>query len=307
MFSRVASSGVAWGFAVLLVVWPVRSGIDRGTLDEFAAAATPPAVAQEAAVALDQARQDPNPEIELSANIAVSERKEQRPPQADVPAQVASLETFVPVAPSLPIAEPFGLAAVPVARGDIPAKWSGVEADIRAGNEILAQCRSNGPCPKAAQHFLAIIAEGRAQSGRTRIGIINRAVNLAIEPTSDLAQWGVPDKWSAPLETFATGKGDCEDYAIAKYVALTAAGVAAEDVKLIVVRNTAANEDHAVVAVHADGRWIVLDNRWLTLVEDREMLQVIPLFVLDDEGARQFSPVALTGMRRTSAPGSLGF
>lgn len=178
MFSRVASSGVAWGFAVLLVVWPVRSGIDRGTLDEFAAAATPPAVAQEAAVALDQARQDPNPEIELSANIAVSERKEQRPPQADVPAQVASLETFVPVAPSLPIAEPFGLAAVPVARGDIPAKWSGVEADIRAGNEILAQCRSNGPCPKAAQHFLAIIAEGRAQSGRTRIGIINRAVNF---------------------------------------------------------------------------------------------------------------------------------
>ena len=44
---------------------------------------------------------------------------------------------------------------------------------------------------------------------------------------SDLAQWGVIDRWSAPLETFTTGRGDCEDYAIAKYVALTAAGVAA--------------------------------------------------------------------------------
>ena len=40
-----------------------------------------------------------------------------------------------------------------------------------------------------------------------------------------MAQWGVPDRWSPPLETLATGRGDCEDYAIAKYVALTAAGI----------------------------------------------------------------------------------
>jgi len=24
-------------------------------------------------------------------------------------------------------------------------------------------------------------------------------------------QWGVDDCWSPPLETFATGRGDCED------------------------------------------------------------------------------------------------
>ncbi len=83
-----------------------------------------------------------------------------------------------------------------------------------------------------------------------------------------MAQWGVPDRWSAPLETFATKKGDCEDYAIAKYVALTEAGIAADDVKLIIIRNTAANEDHAVTAVRLDGAWIILDNRWLSLVED---------------------------------------
>ena len=78
----------------------------------------------------------------------------------------------------------------------------------------------------------------------------------------------MPDRWSAPLETFTTSRGDCEDYAIAKYVALTAAGVPAQDVKLVIVRNTAANEDHAVVAVRNGGDWIMLDNRWLTLVKD---------------------------------------
>jgi predicted transglutaminase-like cysteine proteinase len=307
MFSRVASSGIAWGFGVLLVVWPVRSGIDHGTLDEFAAVATPNVMAQEAAATLDAPQRGLTPDVASAADIAAPAQKEQDPTPAVASAKVASLEPFIPQAPSQPMTEPFGLAAMPVTSGDIAAKWSGVEADIRAGNEILGRCGDGGACPRAARNFLAIVAEGRAQNGRVRIGVINRAINLAIEPTSDLAQWGTPDKWSAPLETFTTGKGDCEDYAIAKYVALTAAGVAARDVRLIVVRNTAAQEDHAVVAVHIDDRWIVLDNRWLTLVEDREMPQVVPLFVLDDTGVRQFAPIALTGMHRVSAPGSLGF
>jgi predicted transglutaminase-like cysteine proteinase len=141
-------------------------------------------------------------------------------------------------------------------------------------------------------------------SGRARIGVINRAINLAIRPASDLAQWGVPDRWSAPLDTFTTGRGDCEDYAIAKYVALTEAGFDAGDVRLVIVRNTAAGEDHAIVAVRLNGDWIMLDNRWLTLVDDVDMPQAIPLFVLDRGGVRQFAPAAMTAARRPSAPAS---
>jgi predicted transglutaminase-like cysteine proteinase len=116
----------------------------------------------------------------------------------------------------------------------------------------------------------------------------------------------VPDRWSAPLETFTTGKGDCEDYAIAKYVALTEVGIADDDLKLMIVRNTAANEDHAVTAVRLDGSWIILDNRWLRLVEDTAMPQAVPLYALDNEGARQFLPDVLIGERRTPpAPASI--
>jgi predicted transglutaminase-like cysteine proteinase len=124
---------------------------------------------------------------------------------------------------------------------------------------------------------------------------------------SDLAQWGVPDRWSSPLETFTTGRGDCEDYAIAKYVALTAAGVAAEDVRLVIVRDVAVGQDHAIVATRLDGNWIMLDNRWLRLVEDGDMRQVVPLFVLDNDGVKQFAPAAMSGVRRASAPASLRF
>jgi len=209
--------------------------------------------------------------------------------------------------------EPFGLSTVPVTFGGILDKWTGLETDVRADREILAYCRKNAAtCPAAAQKFLAVIAEGRAVTGRARIGVINRAVNMAIRPMSDLAQWGVPDRWSAPLETFSTGRGDCEDYAIAKYVALTEAGVAEEDLRFVVVRDLALKQDHAVIAARLSGKWIVLDNRWLTLVEDTAMRQIVPLFVLDRDGVKQFTPVLVADAHRTpapaaAAPGALGF
>ena len=135
-----------------------------------------------------------------------------------------------------------------------------------------------------------IVAQGRAQTGRARIGVINRAINLSIRPMSDLAQWGVTDRWSAPLVTLTTGRGDCEDYAIAKYVALLQAGVAAQDVRLVIMRDLASGVDHAVVAARLDGDWVILDNRWLVLVKDSEMRRVIPLFVLDETGVAQSAP-----------------
>ncbi len=204
---------------------------------------------------------------------------------------VAAIDPAAPSSAISSAAEPFGLNVVPVTDGNVIMKWNGVRADIRAESEVLAVCReSMEHCPAAAQKFLAVIADGRAHAGRARIGVINRAINLAIAPMSDLAQWGEPDVWSAPLQTLTTGRGDCEDYAIAKYVALKEAGVAAADVRLVIVRDLAVGQDHAVVAVRVDGSWIMLDNRWLALVQDIELPRVVPLFVLNDDGVKEFAP-----------------
>jgi predicted transglutaminase-like cysteine proteinase len=202
-----------------------------------------------------------------------------------------------------PQALPFGLAAERVSEGKILHKWIDVQSEIREDKEILASCRENASsCPPAAQVFLAIVDEGRARSGRARVGVINRAINLAIIPTSDLVQWGVVDRWSAPLETFTTRRGDCEDYAIAKYVALQAAGVAPEDIELVVVRNTDTNENHAVVAVRLDGTWVILDNRRLALVPAREIRRATPLFVIDEQGVRQFMAPTANAQLREGVP-----
>jgi len=270
MFGRVA----ALSCAILLIAWPARAQMD------FASSALPRSVA-----ATDAATQKPS--------------HEQRRGEGDDAEAAGSASREATPSP----AEPFGLESTVVGTGSILTKWRGVEADIRADWQILARCEDGAACPPAAQRFLTIVAQGRAQHGRARVGVINRAINLAIKPMSDLAQWGVIDRWSAPLGTFTTGRGDCEDYAIAKYVALTAAGVAAEDIRLV-VRDTVAGEYHVIVAVRLDGAWLTLDNRWLTLVVDIELPQVVPLFVLDGDGVRQFAPPALADASRPSTPAS---
>jgi predicted transglutaminase-like cysteine proteinase len=189
----------------------------------------------------------------------------------------------------------FGMETEPVA-GKVAAKWRAVEADIDREQQVLARCRAQEACPVAAQNLLDIVAEGAGRTGRARVGLINRAVDLAIRPTSDEAQWGVADHWSPPFETLQTHRGDCEDYAIVKYLALLQAGLPQDDVKIVILQNLLPKEDHAAVAARVDGQWLILDNRRLALVRDTKMVGSIPKFVLDEDGTRRFVPSNRAGL-----------
>lgn len=172
--------------------------------------------------------------------------------------------------------------------GRIFDKWQRVTADIARDVDVLRRCIAGNPCPPVARRLLDISMAGARRSGRARVGLINRAVDLAIAPVSDLKQWGVIDRWSAPLETLQSRRGDCEDYAILKYVALLAAGLPAGDVKIVVLKHLWPREEHAAVAARVDGDWLILDNRTLTLVRDTDLARSIPEYVLDQDGTRRF-------------------
>lgn len=187
-------------------------------------------------------------------------------------------------------AEPFGMFAFRAPEGVLWTKWRGVAADIARDAETMARCRASAAqCSPAAARFLAVIDEVRRHDGRARLETVNRAVNDAIRYTGDMEQHGVADLWSAPLATFASGRGDCEDYAIAKYVALRESGVAAEDMRVVLVRDLVVREDHAVLAVREGGRWMILDNRSMAPIADSEARSFMPLFALDQEGVKLFA------------------
>lgn len=188
-------------------------------------------------------------------------------------------------------AEPFGVSATRIYFGGILAKWLGVIARLDDEHVQLALCEGDREhcASDAASRFLAIIDTARQREGRARIGEINRAINLAIRPMSDLAQFGATDVWSSPLVTFYRGAGDCEDYAIAKYVALRMAGIAAEDLRIVVVSDVIRDEGHAVAAVRLDGHWLILDNRRMSMVEDVAVRNYRPIFAIDQFGVMKYS------------------
>jgi predicted transglutaminase-like cysteine proteinase len=148
----------------------------------------------------------------------------------------------------------------------------------------------------AALPFLDIVERAKARNGRARLGEINRAINLAIRPVSDLAQYGAIDVWRSPLATFANGAGDCEDYAIAKLIALRLAGIPAEDLKLLILHDTLRGEDHAAVAARLDGRWLTLDNRRMAMVEDAEVRNYRPTFLIDRDGVKRYRDAPLPAL-----------
>jgi predicted transglutaminase-like cysteine proteinase len=205
-----------------------------------------------------------------------------------------------PLEPSRPelagaATEPFGLSASPVSWGLLREKWLGVERKLDDERVQLALCdgdRERCASP-AALRLLAIVDEGRGRQGRARLGQINRAINLAIRPMSDIAQYGQVDFWSSPLVTFAHGAGDCEDYAIAKLTALQLAGIAADDLRIVIMHDTISGDDHAVAAARLDGHWLTLDNRRMAMVEDVNVRNYRPSFVIDQTGVRQYVDTVL--------------
>jgi predicted transglutaminase-like cysteine proteinase len=186
--------------------------------------------------------------------------------QEDTVMRVAMLAIAAPPAPSQgPSRRKVDVVALP--EGPLSGKWRAVTQRMTAEQDILVRCRADRTsCDAAAKKFLDLVELGRRREGRAQLGEINRAVNLAIRAMSDLAQHRVEDVWSSPLETFASGAGDCEDYAIAKFAVLRELGIAEEDLRILVVREPGVPDFHAVLAVRFEQRWLVLDNRRFAMI-----------------------------------------
>jgi predicted transglutaminase-like cysteine proteinase len=166
--------------------------------------------------------------------------------------------------------------------GDISAKWRDVLARIDSEEETLAACRASpDACSPAARRLLQLVELGRQRAGRARLGEINRAVNLSIRAASDWTQYGVDDFWSPPLATLEKGAGDCEDYAILKYLALRETGISPDDLRLLIVSYPRRRTIHVVLAVHLDEEWLLLDNLTMVMVNSLEATQYRPLIALD--------------------------
>ena len=158
----------------------------------------------------------------------------------------------------------------------------------------------------AAIEFVSIAKEGEGHEGLARIGHLNRAANFAIR-VLDTAH--ADDEWRSPLAILARSSGDCKHYAVLKYAMLRELGVSPDALKILIVEVRSIHQLHAILAVRAEkGRWLLLDNRTLMLVESSMALDYYdPLYELDQNGVRQFalpsrSPQLAQSLRPTQTP-----
>jgi predicted transglutaminase-like cysteine proteinase len=129
---------------------------------------------------------------------------------------------------------------------------------------------------------------------------VNRAVNRAIAPATDLELYGTQEYWALPVD-----RGDCEDYALLKRHILMQRGWPASALLLTVVRDEQ-GEGHAVLTVRTSQGDFVLDNKtsdvriWHKTGYRFVMRQsyVDPKVWLSLDSDEMFGTVPLTGMPR---------
>lgn len=96
----------------------------------------------------------------------------------------------------------------------------------------------------------------------------NRFFNGRIRWVSDPLAWQRSDYWATPLEVMGVGMGDCEDFAIAKYVTLLLAGMDMDKLRITYVKlhlregAVERRQAHMVLAYYASPREepLILDN-----------------------------------------------
>jgi predicted transglutaminase-like cysteine proteinase len=90
---------------------------------------------------------------------------------------------------------------------------------------------------------------------------VNTWVNHQLAVGDDRDIYGMTDHWAGIEEAFARGRGDCEDFAIAKMQLLEASGFSREDLYLAVLKDEIRRIDHAVLAVRDGNEFWILDSQ----------------------------------------------
>ncbi|MDQ2780154.1 MAG: transglutaminase-like cysteine peptidase [Pseudomonadota bacterium] len=201
---------------------------------------------------------------------------------------------------ALPFAPALALASVLALFGSQSA-WAWDAAQMARAAE------QRGPSAVAALGPLqALLRSSAARTDLERVRTVNAFYNQRIVFATDREVWGQEDYWASPLQTLAQGRGDCEDYAIAKYATLLAAGVAPGSLRLVYVRARIAGlalaQPHMVLTWQSvpDADPLVLDNLRPEVLPAAQRTDLTPLFSFNAEGLWQDSRPAGDPMARLS-------
>jgi len=133
-----------------------------------------------------------------------------------------------------------------------------------------------------------LIEKNKTQPNQTKLERVNHFFNDHISYAEDEAVWGVEDYWATPLELLGKGRGDCEDYAIAKYISLLLMDVPVQKLRLVYVRARMGSGTiaHMVLSYFEDPTSdpLILDNLTDSIFPAKRRSDLFPIFSFSHEG-----------------------
>lgn len=154
-------------------------------------------------------------------------------------------------------------------------------------NELDKQRLKNNPNKKAVYirliKYLELKREIKEFSLEKKLNYVNSFYNKIL-PVEDSNKYSADDYWATPKEFLINGKGDCEDYAIAKYFTLLEVGIPKDKLFLTVVKVKGATDYHMVLSYieNKNSMPLILDNLSFRVLPFNKRKDLNPKFIFNE-------------------------
>jgi predicted transglutaminase-like cysteine proteinase len=159
---------------------------------------------------------------------------------------------------------------------EILERMTNEKQQVNICNKSLQSCDN-----KFISHWIKFIRQtSKIKDKKQVVAEVNTFFN-DWEYILDIDNWGISDYWEIPSE-FIEFSGDCEDYAIIKYYTLRTLGFKADDLRIVILKDTIRNGAHAVLATYFKDEILILDNLSTMPLEDTILTQYVPYYSINE-------------------------
>lgn len=161
-------------------------------------------------------------------------------------------------------------------------KWLGMmERHLADTAALNASCTPNGVERCLIHTWRGYLDSLQRLDRRAQVEAVNKFAND--HPyVADLVNWGVEDYWETPRE-FLDRNGDCEDYAIVKFLSLRYLGFDNDALRIVVLQDLNLRIHHAILVVYLDSDVLALDNQIKAVVSTERIRHYKPIYSINEQ------------------------
>jgi predicted transglutaminase-like cysteine proteinase len=151
--------------------------------------------------------------------------------------------------------------------------------------DMVGRWKGGSPCESdtcTTKGWQGLVEDLKGKDRLTQIKEVNKLLNSK-KYIIDMKNWGLEDYWATPYQ-FLRKNGDCEDYAIAKFMVLKELGIPMEDMRVVALQDLNLGVGHAVLVVYEGNDPLLLDNQIKSVVPANTVKHYQPVYSINENG-----------------------